>query len=232
MKIFISYRRSDSQDVAARLADRLIDTSGIRDVFIDVEDIEAGADFEQAIDSAVTQSDACLILIGSDWVGVDPDTGEPRIHQAEDFVRREVRSALRHCGRVIPLLLNGAPMPDPDSLPEDIRPLCSKQAVALRHVSFNQDLSVLVDALFERRPGGSLRRWLRRNPLLGVVFKALGGMLSAAALLIAVGALHSAITEGRALEETLGSRGLVWLVILTTLGIGALLPFWIRRWRH
>lgn len=231
MQVFISYRRNDSQDVAARLADRLTATRGIYEVFIDVEDIEAGADFARRIDDAIANSDVCLVLIGKAWTGPEPDGARARIHDEDDFVRREVAAALRSGLRVIPVLINDAPMPAVESLPADIAQICARNAIALRHASFNQDLEILIDAVFRRGPRGPVARWLRRHPMLGGLLRSLGGMAGAGATLIGLAAVHQATTGGKALSETLGGPGLVWLLILFALALGAVLPLWLRRRR-
>jgi hypothetical protein len=43
MKVFVSYRRSDTQDLAGRLVDRLRAVPEISFVFFDVQTIAAGA---------------------------------------------------------------------------------------------------------------------------------------------------------------------------------------------
>ena len=50
--IFISYRRHDSQSAAGRLADFLERSFGADQIFRDVETIEPGVDFVQAIEKA------------------------------------------------------------------------------------------------------------------------------------------------------------------------------------
>ena len=49
--IFISYRRDDSGPMARRLYELLLARFGPASVFIDVETIEAGADFAETIDA-------------------------------------------------------------------------------------------------------------------------------------------------------------------------------------
>lgn len=44
-RIFISYRRSDSQGITGRIYDRLVEKFGERSVFQDVDDIPPGVDF-------------------------------------------------------------------------------------------------------------------------------------------------------------------------------------------
>ena len=58
--IFISYRREESSYAAGRLYDRLTDRFGTGRVFIDVDTIEPGVDFAQAIICAI---EACEVLL-------------------------------------------------------------------------------------------------------------------------------------------------------------------------
>lgn len=229
MRIFISYRRSDSQDIAARIADRLNDAPGVREVFIDVDGIEPGENFAARIAQALERSDVCLILIGSDWIGFDAAGGPARIFDPDDFVRREVVASLASGNKVIPILLNDASMPPADALPEDIKALSLTNAVFIRHASVNQDLALLEDAIFSRRPRSPMGRFFRRRPILTLFLKAVGRMLIAGALLVGLAAVHSELTGGRALDQTLGSKGVVWLLIFAVLALGAALPLLLPR---
>ena len=62
--IFISYRRDDSAGYAGRLLDHLSGHFGHERVFMDVDDIEAGTDFVEAIEQAVGSCDVLIALIG------------------------------------------------------------------------------------------------------------------------------------------------------------------------
>ena len=119
--------------------------------------------------------------------------------------------------------------PSVDALPEDVGALTHLNAVFVRHTSFNQDLELLEDAIFSRRPRSPVTRFFRRRPILTGALKSLGGVLAAGALLVALAALHSELSGGRALDESLGSKGVVWLLILTVLALGAALPLVLRR---
>jgi hypothetical protein len=65
---FLSYRREDSAGHAGRLADHLLDRFGTGSVFMDVESIEAGADFSAEIQGAISGSEAVLVMIGPRWL--------------------------------------------------------------------------------------------------------------------------------------------------------------------
>jgi hypothetical protein len=45
MRMFISYRRDDAPSHAGRLYDALVERFGEENVFIDIDNIESGADF-------------------------------------------------------------------------------------------------------------------------------------------------------------------------------------------
>ena len=145
--VYISYRRQDTRDVVGRLYDRLAgDLSGSQ-IFVDVDVISAGADFVQAIRSAIADSTVVLAVIGPDWLRVDDHAGAPLIHREDDFVRAEIATALHLKLPVIPVLVDGARMPSANELPADIADLSRRQALILRRESFSQDAARLADAI-------------------------------------------------------------------------------------
>ena len=107
-RIFISYRRSDTPHVAGRLFDRLVARFGAGNVFIDVDTIEPGLDFTDAIADAVGACDVLLALIGSHWLDAADDRGRRRLDDPDDLVVVEIATALQRQIRVIPVLVDGA----------------------------------------------------------------------------------------------------------------------------
>jgi hypothetical protein len=67
-KIFICYRRADSQSATGRIYDHLVQAFGKDAVFIDVDNIPAGVDFRAAIDKTIQQSAVMLVMIGPTWL--------------------------------------------------------------------------------------------------------------------------------------------------------------------
>lgn len=221
--VFISYRRDDTQDVAARLADRLRIALGRDNVFLDVEGLAPGDRFPERLRDALRRSDQVLILIGDAWVGPSPHGGPARIDSESDFVRMEAREALSSGNKVIPVLVNGAAPPPAETLPEDIRDLTALNALFLRHESFSQDYEILlrgVDPAAARRLRGGGRSWLMRGLI---------GLAAGVAAVLITAVLHHEITGGAALETTLGSRGLTYLVAGAIGLAGFSLPFVLRR---
>ncbi len=142
-QIFISYRRDDAAGYARAINDELVRSFGAERVFIDVDDINAGQPFSEIIQRSVGDSAVLLALIGKRWRG-ERDGAAPRIFEAGDFVRQEVAAGLAKGLRVIPVLLDGAAMPDPAQLPPDLSALAGRNAIELDNTRFAADIAHLV----------------------------------------------------------------------------------------
>jgi formylglycine-generating enzyme required for sulfatase activity len=130
-RIFISYRRAAAAGQAGRLYDRLRGAFGERNVFMDVDNIPAGETFESFILSQIERCDVFLVVLSQGTLD--------RVHSPTDWVRREVAYALTQPHvRVIPILVDGFPMPDPDSLPDDMRGLTGLNGELLIHTLFEE----------------------------------------------------------------------------------------------
>ena len=91
----------------------------------------------------------CVVLIGRHWESIALPDGRRRLDDPTDFVRLEVAAAIREGVTVIPVLVEGAPMPSPASLPEELRALSRRQAIDLSNERWNYDVGRLVLALDE-----------------------------------------------------------------------------------
>jgi hypothetical protein len=111
--VFISYRRDDTAGHAGRLFDTLVRRFGEPSVFMDLTDIAPGADFVETLERAVGSCDVLLVLIGRNWLSAGSH-GRSRLEDPQDFIRREVATALTRNIPVMPVLLQGAPMPTVD----------------------------------------------------------------------------------------------------------------------
>jgi hypothetical protein len=65
--IFVSYRRDDSRDVAGRLVDRLRQVYSEDQLFLDIDGIPAGTNFETVLDERLKACDVLLAVIGPQW---------------------------------------------------------------------------------------------------------------------------------------------------------------------
>ena len=121
--IMVSYRRADAQDMAGRIADYLIAKYGENSVFFDVNSIPTGVNYRNRIEKAIVGSDVIVAVIGQHWVGLNPDGKTSRLHDPGDPVRVEIESAMKHNKPILPLLVNGATMPEESDLPDTLREL-------------------------------------------------------------------------------------------------------------
>ena len=153
--VFISYRRSDSQAWADRLADSLILRFGGGLIWRDVDDIPAGEPWPTEIRKALAAADAVLVLIGPDWLD------NPRLTQRRDVLRHEIQTALQSKASVVPLLVGGAAIPEPNKLPRAIRSLATlakRQGLTLRDGWYwRDDVNVLLRAPPDRREQAAQR---------------------------------------------------------------------------
>lgn len=143
-KVFLSYRRADTQHAAGRAADKLADRF---ELFMDIDTIPPGVDFTDYLKRAVGGCDVLLAFIGDRWAGLTDETGRRRLDDPHDWVVAEIATALAREVPVIPVLVDGADLPMADQLPEQLRPLAMRQATRLRFESFSADLAHLVAAI-------------------------------------------------------------------------------------
>jgi hypothetical protein len=146
-RIFMSYRREDTAYAAGWLYDRLEDTFTEGQVFKDIDSIQLGDDFVEAITGAVQSCDVLLALIGNSWLTVTDEKGRRRLDDPDDFVRLEIEAALSRNVRVIPVLVDGARMPRAEDLPGGLVKLARRQALELNPGSFEFDTSRLLGVL-------------------------------------------------------------------------------------
>jgi hypothetical protein len=144
-RVFINYRRSDSSAHANLLYDWVRERYGEDRVFKDVDTIEPGLDFVEAIERAVASSEVMLVVIGKEWV-VDAQ-GRRRLEDVDDYVAMEISAALNGDLRVIPVLVEGAKMPTAVDLPESLAALPRRHAFELSDARSRIDRAELLQRL-------------------------------------------------------------------------------------
>ncbi|MGA8698735.1 MAG: toll/interleukin-1 receptor domain-containing protein [Xanthobacteraceae bacterium] len=148
-KIFINYRREDSIAVAGRLQDRLAAMFGRDNLFMDVDNIPIGINFEEYLNNQVAQCDAMLSVIGPNWLDAKDDTNQRRLDKPDDFVAIEIAAALARNILVIPVLVDGTHMPKASELPASLKPFAFRNAIQLRNTNFGSDAEVLIAKMRE-----------------------------------------------------------------------------------
>lgn len=146
-RIFINYRRQDTAWQAVALYHRLAERFGEEQIFKDVDNIRLGEDFTKKITEEVESCDILLALIGKGWLDASDDDGTRRLDDPDDFVRLEIEAALNRDVLLIPILVDGASMPAPDTVPASIGPLVRRQALELNPNRFSGDTDELLEVL-------------------------------------------------------------------------------------
>jgi hypothetical protein len=118
--VFISYRRDAGAGYAGRIADTLVEHFGEDKIFRDIDSLEPGLDFAEAIERAIESSEVLIAVIGKNWLTATDAAGQKRLENPDDYVRTEIATALKRKIRVIPLLIQGAAMPSASELPDDL----------------------------------------------------------------------------------------------------------------
>ena len=85
-RVFISYRREEGGASAGRLHDRLREHFGRDNIFMDIDSIEPGLDFTEAIERTVASCDVLIALIGRQWLTSTDAAGQRRLDDPEDWV--------------------------------------------------------------------------------------------------------------------------------------------------
>jgi hypothetical protein len=207
-RIFISYRREDTAPAAGRVYDRLCQLLSKPNVFFDVSTIAGGEVFDRKLMAEIERSDAVLVFIGKSWLVVSG--GRARLEQPGDYVRAEVRAALQRAVLVLPVLVDGARMPLLDQLPEDIRAITSRNALLLRHESFDDDAENIVAAVLGVASGA--RPWEDRGRLGVKLGYAAAGLVAAVTAMIVTAIVHFWVV-GRPLSASIGEAATTLLLL-------------------
>ncbi len=146
--IFISYRREDAEDSNRALYEGLARKFGKDRLFMDVEAVAPGIDFREEIERSLSSCEVLLAVIGPGWLNIrapNDDSGGRRLDNPEDYVRREIATALKKNPRlpVIPLLVRDAKMPTADQLPGDLKEVPWREYFDVRHRHWRGDVDEL-----------------------------------------------------------------------------------------
>jgi len=115
MDVFISYRRSNGSQLASLLKVHL-QLRGLT-VFLDIEKLRAGKFDDNLLNSVRNARNFILVLTPS---SLDRCIGD---NEQKDWVHREVVAAIEGGCNIIPVM-DSFQWPPPESLPEDMRPIC------------------------------------------------------------------------------------------------------------
>jgi hypothetical protein len=160
---FICYRRDDAAGYAGRIYDWLVGAFGPDSVFMDVDAcIFPGEDFVRRIEAKISSADVMLVVIGRNWLVAVDKQRHHRLEDPGDHVRREILQAFDDNVRVIPVLVDGVPMPSDDDLPAVLARLSRCNAWTLSPGHFPEQMKQLLDML-EKEKAEAKRRESERQ---------------------------------------------------------------------
>lgn len=133
--VFISYRRSGGSGEARTIQQALKDEFR---VFLDVDRMPSGH-FDESLLRIIADSPNFIVILSPGALD--------RVHESEDWMRREIAHALRTQRKVIPVVLPGFRFPHPHSLPEEIREIVRHDAVEYSHRYFYPSMEKLREHL-------------------------------------------------------------------------------------
>lgn len=178
--IFLSYRKDDTRAWALNLRDHLVRRFGERQVFFDVDSIDAGS-WRAEIDRALDASRVLLVLIGPRWATAADPEGHRRLFLPDDVHRMEIALALeRRDVTVLPVLVDGARLPLRADLPDDLQGLLDCQVQEIGDARDRR--AAEVGRLTRTIEGLTGQRDLRRRALAAVV------------AIVAIGAVNATTT--------------------------------------
>lgn len=128
--IFISYREDDAREWPVWLTAEFDRSFGRGRSFFARRSIDTGAAWRRELEQALSQCRLMLVLIGAQWAGRDGD-GRLRLDDPDDWVRREVATALARRIEIRPVLLAPKSQPLAADLPPELRGLAELQSLRL-----------------------------------------------------------------------------------------------------
>jgi hypothetical protein len=136
--VFMSYRRDDSPGHAGRLFDQLRSSFGSDEVFMDLTGIPGGGELLPVIKQAIHSAKVLVVVIGPGW------NRNRRLYAEQDWIRQEITLALKHKIHIIPVLVNGAPLPT--DVPRSLQSLLRRNVVEVRDNRWDADVHQVINA--------------------------------------------------------------------------------------
>ena len=151
-RVYISYRVQDA-NVVRRIIRRCLQSYGVYSVTMNPQETcPSDMTLTQHIDNLMFDVDTIFLVVGKDWAGLD-EFGRFKLSSADSPVSEEVHVALRSKKPVTLVLVNGASLPSPDVVPDDLQEIFHLPKIQLRPATFWQDMNRLI-------PPPALSDWL------------------------------------------------------------------------
>ena len=159
--IFISHRRSDANWAGILLESQISQKFPGARVFFDLKSLKAGETWPEGIGDNLQRCHVLIAVIGRTWMTTVDDFDRRRIDDEDDWVRKEISTALERGIPVVPILLDGADMPggkDRRALPKCLQGIPDQQGRKLRMADYMQDLDRIERELADHLPEEARKR--------------------------------------------------------------------------
>src|SRR5262249_46383875 len=146
--IFISYRRGDSQHATFAIADPLSWGFGAAEGFFDRGSIRGGGGGEELLGHGVKAAKGVVGMVGNRWLKTADKWGRRRIDNSDDWVRREILTALEahkeQRTTIVPVLLEETPRLRRDAFDADLKRIAAFEPMPLRADHWEAGLEALI----------------------------------------------------------------------------------------
>jgi len=127
-QLYVIYRPEDARKKSKEIIAVLEKTYGTSN--IQSPDYDGYVDV-YAIEQDVKMADFLLVIIGNYWADMVDETGVNLLNSVYDPVHMAIATAINSRKQVIPILVDGAPMPYPTRLPRELRKLATQDPIKL-----------------------------------------------------------------------------------------------------
>lgn len=149
--LFVSYRRDDAAAEASLIARFAKERIGEDSVFFDTSSISPGETWPVKLREKIQNANIVVAVIGPQWVRIADQWGKRRLDDPNDWVRKEIETAISSGVKLLPVLVGTARMPPPEVLPESLQQITTKQAIELRRDYWDHDIQLLLAQLAAAR---------------------------------------------------------------------------------
>lgn len=196
-KIFLNFRTGDQDMAAPFLYQCLARWFGKEAIFFSSRSIPGGVRFPDELEQHARKCRVLLALIGPRWLTMTGSDGRTLLADPEDWVRREIATALSAGRSVIPVLVGNAPRLTSTGLSADLSPLAEIEYRYLRRSDLDTDLQTIREDLIRLVPRLRPRPEAESGAGISVTAKRAKGQVTG----VTIGQVR---TGGRNLPDLLG----------------------------
>jgi len=173
--VFLSYRRDDPEKVIALLYEKLVRLLPDFEVFRDQQSISPATDYQATLINAVLSSQLVVALIDQTWYQRwSRDDSGVVCDNADDWVFRELQTAIYHGIRILPVVIHPSREPSQADIPPSISELAFVQSVTYYPIP-DADGSALkiadaIGRILAPASQSAIHKWIRSGLIFASVF--------------------------------------------------------------